>query len=62
MEENPQKDFFGTKEDRRTWDPRQGSPRGPTSPHPAARGEVAPSRLVGPLAALFPRSFAYIFP
>ena len=44
----PEKIFFGTEEDRRTWEPSQKSPRGPTSPHPAARG-AAPSRLVGPL-------------
>ena len=37
-------------------------PRGPTSPHPAARGEAAAHRLVGPLDALCPRGCAYIFP
>ena len=43
----PAKIFSGTEEDRRTWEPSQRSAKGPTSPHPAARG--APSRLVGPL-------------
>ena len=57
-----EKIFSGTEEDREAWEPRQGSLRGPTSPHPAARGEAAPSRLVAPLDALCPRSFAYIFP
>ena len=34
----PEKIFSGTEEDRRAWGPSQKSPRGPTSPHPAARG------------------------
>ena len=33
-----EKIFSGTEEDRRAWGPSQESPRGPTSPHPAARG------------------------
>ena len=44
----PKKIFFGTEEDRRTWEPTQRSTRGPTSPHPASGG---PSRLVGPLGS-----------
>ena len=46
----PEKILSGTEEDRGAWEPRQGSLRGPTSPHPVARGEAAPSRLVGPLS------------
>ena len=38
----PENIFFGTEEDRRTWEPSQKSPRGPTSPHPTARGSRHP--------------------
>ena len=58
----PEKIFFVTEEDREAWEPSYGSLRGPTSPHPAARGEAAAHRLVGPLGALCPRGCAYIFP
>ena len=58
----PEKIFFGMEEDRRTWEPSQKSPRGPTSPHPAARGEAAAHRLVSPLDLLCPRFCAYISP
>ncbi|KAI4993866.1 hypothetical protein ZWY2020_008179 [Hordeum vulgare] len=30
----PENIFYGTEEDRGAWEIRQGSPRGPTSPHP----------------------------
>ena len=33
----PEKIFFVTEEDQETSEPRQGGPRGPSSPHPAAR-------------------------
>ena len=38
----PEKIFSGTEEDRRTWEPSQKSPRGPTSPRPVARGPRHP--------------------
>ena len=46
----PKKICFGTEEDRRTWEPSQRSPRGPTSPHPAARGRPRPTGLWPPWA------------
>ena len=46
----PEKIFSGTKEDRGAWEPRQGIPRGPTSPHPAARGRPRPTGLWAPWA------------
>ena len=58
----PEKIFSRTEEDWRTWEPSQRSSRGPTSPHPAARGEAVALRLVGPLDLLCPRFCAYISP
>ena len=54
--------FSETKEDRETWEPRQGVLRDPTSPHGAVRGEPVPPWLVGSLGHLCPRFCAYIFP
>ncbi|KAE8766980.1 hypothetical protein D1007_61721 [Hordeum vulgare] len=56
----PEKIFF--RNGRRSGDLRAkaGGPRGPTSPHPAARGEVVAHRLVGPVDVLYPRFCTYI--
>ena len=58
----PEKNFSVTEEDHEAWEPRKGGPRGPTSPHPAARGEATAHRLVGPLDLLCPRFCVYICP
>ena len=44
----PEKIFSGMEEDRGAWEPRQGSPGGPTSPHPAARGVGRATQACGP--------------
>ena len=48
----PENIFSGTEEDRRAWGPSQKSPRGTTSPHPAARGRAM--QACGPPVALLP--------
>ena len=58
----PEKNFSIMEEDQKTWEPRQGGPRDPTSPHPATRGEAVANTLVGPLDLLCPRVCAYISP
>ena len=62
MEENPRKDFFRNERRSGGLRAKAGGPRGPISPHLAARGEAATHRFVGPLDALCPRFCAYISP
>ena len=43
-----EKIFSGMKEDREAFEPRQGSLRGPTSPHPVAREVGRATQACGP--------------
>ena len=57
----PEKIFLEQKKIGELGSQGRGAPGGPQAP-PAARGEVAPSRLVGPLSIPWPRGCAYKFP